>query len=130
MIESVELVRAGTAPKIVQDETKKTYESWCRKADVEVDWSKTAAEIHNLIRGADPAPGAWTRIGGKTVQLFDSRLAAGSGAPGEIVAVGVDGVVIAAIDGCVRLGRLRPDGGAKIAAAEAGLTTGSRCGKR
>ena len=89
MIESVDLVREGKAPKIVQDDSQSTYESWCRKADVEIDWSRPAQEIHNLIRGADPAPGAWTTIGGTTVQLFESRLADGAGGdPGEIVAVG------------------------------------------
>ena len=133
MIESVDLVRAGTAPKITQDESKKTYESWCRKGDVEVDWSKPAGEIHNLIRGADPAPGAWTTIGGKTVQLFDSRLTGQTGgAPGEIVSVGEDGLVIAAADGQVRLGRVRAEGGGKVAApefaAESGLEPGTRCG--
>ena len=44
MIESVDLVRDGSAPRIVQDESRSTYESWCRKADVEIDWAKPAAE--------------------------------------------------------------------------------------
>ena len=133
MIEAVDLVRSGTAPKIVQDESQKTYESWCRKGDVEIDWSRPAAEIHNLIRGADPAPGAWTTIAGKTVQLFDSvKTGRTGGAPGEIVSLGEDGLVIAAADGQVRLGRVRPEGGGKVAAPEfataAGVEPGSRCG--
>ena len=97
MIESVDLVREGKAPKIVQDDSQSTYESWCRKADVEIDWSRPAREVHNLIRGADPAPGAWTAIGGTTVQLFESRLVDGAGGePGEIVAVEEGRLVIAA----------------------------------
>ncbi len=133
MLESIELVRDGTAPRIDQDDSQKTYESWCRKADVGIDWSKPAAEVHNLIRGADPAPGAWTTIGGVTVQLFDSRRAAGAGgAPGEVMAVGDDGLVIAAGDGHVSVGRARPDGGAKVSAAEyaaeTGLEPGTVCG--
>ncbi len=133
MIESLDMVRAGAAPRIVQDESRQTYESWCRKADVEIDWSRPVAEVHNLIRGADPAPGAWTTIGGREVQLFETRKTGRTGgAPGEIVAIGEDGMVIAASGGQVRLGRARPDGGAKVAAAEyaaeVGLEPGARCG--
>ena len=133
MIESVDLVRDGSAPKIVQDDSLSTYESWCRKADVEIDWTRPAAEVHNLIRGADPAPGAWTTIGGTAVQLFDSRRIDGSGgAPGEIVSVDEGGVVIAAGDGHVSVGRARPEGGGKVAAgdyaAEAGIAAGTRAG--
>lgn len=51
MLEAVDLVRDGKAPKIEQEHSKKTYESWCKKEDVEIDWSKAAAEIYNLIRG-------------------------------------------------------------------------------
>lgn len=133
MIESVDLVRDGSAPKIVQDESRSTYESWCRKADVEIDWSRPAQEVHNLIRGADPAPGAWTTIGGTTVQLFESRRADGEGgAPGEIVATGEGRLVVAAGDGHVSVGRARPEGGGKVAAgdyaAEAGIAAGARAG--
>ncbi len=132
MLEGVDLVRNGNAPRIVQDESGKTYESWCRKGDVEIDWSRPAAEIHNLIRGADPAPGAWTTINGATVQLFDSRKVGGTGgAPGEIVSISDDGMVIAAADGQVRIGRARGDG-KKLAAAdyasEAGIGAGTVCG--
>lgn len=133
MIESVDLVREGKAPKTVQDDSQSTYESWCRKADVEIDWTKSAREVHNLIRGADPAPGAWTTIGGTTVQLFESRRADGTGGePGEIVAVEDGRLVVAAGDGRVSVGRARPEGGGKVAAdayaAEAGIAAGARAG--
>ena len=72
MIEAVDLVRAGKAPRIPQDDSKATYESWCRKADARIDWSKPAAEVYNLIRGTDPQPGAWTLIDGNEVQIYDS----------------------------------------------------------
>ncbi|MFQ5627024.1 MAG: methionyl-tRNA formyltransferase, partial [Methyloligellaceae bacterium] len=63
MCESVDLVRDGKAPRIEQDDSKATYESWCRKKNAEIDWSKPVQEVHNLIRGTDPAPGAWTMNG-------------------------------------------------------------------
>src|SRR5919206_3674556 len=51
MVESVDLVRAGRAPKLVQDEAQATYESWCRKEDVEIDWGRPVGEVYDLIRG-------------------------------------------------------------------------------
>ena len=133
MIESVDMVRAGDAPKIVQDDSQSTYESWCRKADVEIDWTRPAQEVHNLIRGADPAPGAWTTIGGTAVQLFESTRTEGAGGePGEIVAVGEGRLVVAAGGGHVSVGRARPEGGGKVAAdafaGEAGIAPGTRAG--
>ena len=133
MLEAVDLVRAGNAPKIEQDDRLKTYESWCRKADVEIDWTKAVADVHNLIRGADPAPGAWTTIDGNTVQLFESQKTGEvGGVPGEIISAGENGIVIACDGGQVRVARARPDGGKKVAAAEfateSGLKIGTTCG--
>ena len=67
MMESVDLVKQGNAPRIDQDHSQKTYESWCRKADVELDFAKPMQEVHNMIRGADPVPGAWTTCGGAEI---------------------------------------------------------------
>ena len=133
MAESVDLVRDGKAPRMVQDESQASYESWCRKGDVGIDWTRPAAEIHNLIRGADPAPGAWTAIDGATVQLFGSiRTDATGGAPGEVVAAGPDGIVIATGDGRVHLTRARAEDGKKLDAGDfvrdTGLAVGTICG--
>ena len=133
MLESVDLVRDGKAPKIVQDESKSTYESWCRKADVEIDWGQPAGQIYNLIRGANPQPGAWTTHEGATLQIFDcAKVPAGGGAPGEIIAADGDSLTIAAGDGAIRVLRVRPEGAGKIAAGEfaatAGLGVGARLG--
>ena len=133
MLEGVDLVRDGNAPKVVQDESKATYESWCRAADVEIDWSKPVDEVYALIRGANPQPGAWTRHDGNTLQVFDCRKAEdGSGAPGEVIAIGGDGVKVAAGDGAINLQRVRPEGDKKLTAADfvpgSGLSVGARLG--
>jgi len=132
MLEAIELVRAGKAPKIIQDESKQTYESWCRADNVGVDWSKPVAEVYNMIRGADPQPGAWTTIGGIRVALFDARRGEGTGTPGQVLAVDDKGMTVAAQGGAVRIGRMRADKGEKVAAAqiatERGLKPGSTLG--
>ena len=131
MLEAVDLVRAGTAPKMAQDESRATYESWCRAEDAGIDWSRPAGEIYNLIRGCNPQPGAWTTRQGAKLQIFDARReAAPAGAkPGAVLSVGEGGAVIAAGGGgAVRAIRVRPEGAGKMAAAEAGLRAGEVLG--
>ncbi len=131
MMEAIELVRDGKAPKEPQDSDAGSYEGWCRKEDVEIDWSQDSDTVYNLIRGANPQPGAWTTFGGNEVKIFDSRKADGSGTPGEVLSVGDDGVVIATSDGAIRAIKVRADAGKVTAqeyAAAADLTQGSKLG--
>ena len=132
VLEVCDLFRSGNPPRMVQDESKATYESWCKKKDAEIDWRKPAAEVYNLIRGTNPAPGAWTTIGGEEVQIYDSAKSDAEGAPGEVVSVTEDGVSVAAQGGAVLVKRVRPKGGDKMAAAEwaasAGISTGTKLG--
>ena len=60
MLEAVDLVRQGTAPKIPQEEALATYEGWCKPEHVHIDWTQPADTVWNLIRGADPQTAAWT----------------------------------------------------------------------
>ncbi|MDP7547832.1 MAG: methionyl-tRNA formyltransferase, partial [Alphaproteobacteria bacterium] len=131
MLEGVDLVKAGKAPKLAQNEADATYESWCTADDVAIDWSQPAATVHNLIRGADPQPGAWTSHAGKRLQIYDcARLdAASQGDPGEIMAIGGDGIEVAAGDGRILVKRVRGEG-QKVAAAEYAAETGLGPGMR
>src|SRR4051812_29010127 len=133
MVEAVDLVRDGKAPKIVQDDDEASYESWCRKADVEIDWDQPVGDVYNLIRGANPRPGAWTTIGGTEVEILDcERVDGDAGAePGTVVEVDGDRLVVAARGGAVAVSIVRADGD-RAAAGEyargAGLRAGARLG--
>lgn len=117
MMESIELVRNGEAPKVAQDPEAGSYEGWCRKSDAEIDWNKPVAEVYNLIRGTNPAPGAWTRRGEGTLQVFDARREEGTPAnPGEVVAIDDESFCVSASEGLIRVLRVRPEGGDKMAA--------------
>ena len=74
MVESVDLVRRGEAPRIAQDETQATYEGWCKDADARIDWQKPAEQVYNLVRGSNPRPGAHTTHQGGMLRLFDCEL--------------------------------------------------------
>ena len=132
MLESVDLVRDDKAPKIRQDHSEATYEGWCRGDLVRINWHMPTQTTWNLIRGCNPAPGAWTTFDGGKIAIFDSVKVgeARSVQPGQITRVGDDGVQVATADGQILVKRVRPEGGKKVAAAqwagEAGLGEGSR----
>lgn len=133
VLDVIEAFRSGNPPRTKQDESKATYESWCKKADAQIDWSKPARDVYNLIRGTNPQPGAWTTLAGEEVGVFDANLEPdASGAPGTVVAAGDEGILIAAAEGAVRILRVRPKGGQKVAAGEyvgeTGLAAGARFG--
>ncbi len=133
LMEAVELVRSGSAPRIAQIEAEASYESWCRAADAEIDWAEPAEKIHCLIRGTDPQPGAWTTFDGNELQLFDTRMVDASGSPGEVVGVSDDGLVVAAEGGGILIQRLRPHDAGKIPAKEyiagSSIAAGARLGR-
>src|SRR6202162_2828025 len=73
MLESVDLVKAGKAPRIKQDDSKATYEGRCGPDNAHIDWGRPWEQIDQLIRGCNPAPGAWSNLDGKPLRIFDAR---------------------------------------------------------
>ncbi len=124
MLEAADLVVAGKHSEIVQDECQASYEGWCRAAEAKVNWNNHVDYIHNLIRGCDPAPGAWTTLAGKKVQLFGSQkhvartFAGVKGRPGEISAVTATSLLITAQGGQIEIAKLKHEDGKKISASE------------
>lgn len=117
-LEAIDLIRSGKAPKIPQDETKATYESWCRRANAEIDWSRSANDVYNLIRGCNPQPGAWTTYNGEEVQIFDCELTVGSGRFGRVCAIDDTSFTINSGLGGIRISRVRLGKSGKIKSAE------------
>jgi methionyl-tRNA formyltransferase len=117
--EAVDLVKAGNPPRIVQDESKATYDPPCGDEHAKIDWSKPAQEIFNLIRGCDPQPGAHTTWQGKMVRIFDARLqaSANSTATGQVTGIGGEEIAIALNGSTLTVRRMRGEG-AKISGAE------------
>ena len=134
LVESVEKVRNGTAERLAQDESQATYEGWCKAEHCVVDWGKPVGESYNLVRGADPSPGAGTLYSGDTLQLYNaSKSDVDTGEdPGVVVEVADDGIRVAAPGGSLLIGRLKPQGSGKVTAREwaasAGLSAGDRLG--
>ena len=131
MLESVDLIRAGKAPRTAQDHSKASYQSWCKREHAEIDWSKPAGEVYNLIRGTNPQPGAWTTYQGKALQIFDSSKVGGAtGQPGEVTEVTGESFTVAAQGGAILIKRVRPEGEGKIAAGDFATSTGLSVGAK
>ena len=120
ILEAVDLVRDGTALRLNQDPAKGSYEGWCQRADVEIDWAQSMDVVYNLIRGANPQPGAWTTLNGHTVTILDSKKAIGfaNSEPGSVVEVDADGISIGCVEGAVRVEKFKPEGAGKMSAKE------------
>ncbi len=131
MLEAIDMVRAGDPPKIAQNENEATYESWCRKKDMQIDWAQPVADVYNWIRGCNPQPGAWTTIDGNELMIFDSRKIDGDpgGQPGEITAVADDHFVVAAQGGAIKVMRVRPHDDKKLHANDYIAKVGLKAGK-
>ena len=120
ILEAVDLVRDGTALRLNQDPAKGSYEGWCQRADVEIDWAQSVDVVYNLIRGANPQPGAWTTLNGQPVTILDSKKAIGfaNSEPGSVVEVDADGISIGCVEGAVRVEKFKPEGAGKMSAKE------------
>jgi methionyl-tRNA formyltransferase len=124
VVRAVDLVAAGNAPRVVQDEAQATYDPLYTDEHAVVRWESPVREVYDLIRGCDPQPGAHTKARGTTVRLFDARRATDDprgAAPGTVLAIDERGIVVAAGTGAdagaIQIGRGR-GGGAKVKAAD------------
>ena len=136
MLEAADLVVAGRHAEKIQDENLASYEGWCRDPEARINWNSHLDAIHNLIRGCDPAPGAWTTVLGKKVRLFEAkkhpvrRFGDVLGKPGEIVAVKDQSIDLSVQGGRIEIFKVRTDAGQKMSAAafvkSHGLSIGDR----
>ena len=125
-------VVAGTASEHAQPETGAGYEGIIGEAEARINWASHIDITYNLIRGCNPAPGAWTTQEGRKLILFDcEKLTAGTFTKvkgqriGEIVAADGKTITIHGQGGFIVVQRLKLEGGQKIPAGDAGLHVGT-----
>jgi len=138
MIEAADMVVAGKHKQLAQDESQASYEGWCRAAEAKINWANHVDFIYNLIRGCNPAPGAWTTLNGKKVQIFDARkhtvrtFGEVKGKIGEISEIGSGGFSITAQGGRIEVMKAKHEDGKKVSAADFlaqnGLSVGAMFG--
>lgn len=120
ILESIDLIKAGNAPKITQDETGATYEPPCDDKVAGIDFSKPAQEVYNLVRGCDPQPGAFALFKGEKVRFYGAKLIAEATheTPGTVLSVDDKGIQVALAEGKLVVGKVRPAKGGKVASSE------------
>ena len=135
LVEVADLVVAGKAPALAQYEPDAGYEGIIRDAESHINWASHVDITYNLIRGCDPAPGAWTTMDGRKLFVFDAgkRIARTFSEVkgkklGEVVAMNDAGLVVHGQGGFLEIRRVRWDGGRKIPVAEAGIAVGAILG--
>jgi len=124
MLEAADSVISGKHREVAQDESKATYEGWCRKAEARLNWANHVDFVYNTIRGCNPAPGAWSTLEGKELQIFDARklpvrtFGAVKGKIGEVVEATAQSFQLTAQGGRIEVLRAKLGDGKKVATAE------------
>ena len=111
VVKALEAIQRGSLEGTAQEEAEVTRAPRIKKSDCEVEWSKTAVEIKNLVRGLYPKPGAYSYYRDKLIKLASANALTEDvdQKPGEIVRT-VDGIDVASGNGIVRLLSLQPEG--------------------
>jgi len=112
LIETVEMIRCGNAPKVKQDEALASYAPRLKKTDGLIDWTKTAKELSNRIRGFQPWPCCYFTLKDKsTVRVLRGRAETDGGKePGTMLETRGEGPLIQTGSGSLRLLELQPEG--------------------
>ena len=136
MLEAADLVLAGKHLETVQDESQASYEGWCRTSEAKINWANHLDFIHNLIRGCNPAPGAWTTLGGKAVQIYDCKkhpartFGAVKGRVGEVSDIGSTSFFVTAQGGRIEVLRAKGEDTKKMSGAELAAALGMQLGTK
>ena len=95
-----------------------TFAPMLDKSMCPIDWTKTACQVHNHVRGLHPWPVATMELQGKKFKVHATRVVEGSGKPGEILGLTKTGLRIACGEGAVEILQLQAEGGKRMAAPD------------
>ncbi len=119
MLEAIDGLLAGTLTRTPQDHAAATTVGLLTKEMGEVDWSASAFEIHNKIRGLYSWPGAYTSLNGKRLKLQKAKLSeqSSSAAAGTVLIKGGKLLVVCGNGHCIELLEVQPEGKKRMDAA-------------
>ena len=108
----------GDVERTPQDSSKATYAPMLDKSMCPIDWSKTAQQVHDHVRGLHPWPVATAELAGTKFKIHATVVTEGSGEPGQILGLTKTGLVIACGEGAVEIRQLQAEGGKRMAAPD------------
>jgi len=120
LVEALDRLEEGTITPVPQDDSLATKAPSLKREQCQIDWTKPATRIVNLVRGCTPRPGAYTWWKGKELRVWQCRVCDNTpgASPGEIVSVGKDGIVVASGAGSVLLEEVQPENRKRMTAAD------------
>ena len=118
LLRALALLESGNAPRIPQDPVLTTHASKMKKTDGWLDWQQPAAKLALRVRAMSPWPGAYARWGGHLLKIHEATASEASGAAGEILESGNDGLFVAAGTGSLRLITVQLEGRKRLNAGE------------
>ncbi len=115
LIDVLKDMEKAPLPEIEQNESEATYAQKIEPHSCEIDWRQPARELHNLIRGVSPFPGAWCWMSvkgeKKRLKILLSRVVLGySETPGNFLIFGDDGLIVSTGNEALRLLQVKPEG--------------------
>lgn len=98
------------------------------KDETEIDWSKSALDIHNLVRGIYKFPSAYFKHNGKIIKVLETRVLDKNGECGKFISISKEGIEVGCGKGCIMLVRVKPEGKGEMSARDwgNGLKNGSK----
>jgi methionyl-tRNA formyltransferase len=119
IVRALPQIERGALPPRPQPESGVTYARKISKDEAELDWRRSAVELDRIVRAFDPFPVATTHHGAERLRIWTaSPIADRSGAPGEVLEAGAQGIVVACGSGALRLEELQRAGGRRLPARE------------
>ena len=120
LIETLKQIEKGTAPRIPQNHEEFTYAPMMNKALGEINWSKSAREIHNLVRGVNPWPSAYTTYEESTMKVWKTEVLneTSDKEPGTVLKVDKDGIRVSTKDNVVLVKEIQMPGKKRVLVSE------------
>ena len=112
LLQVIDKIATGTAVAEPQDNEQATYATLLDRSMEHIDWSKTAQEVHNLIRGFNPAPSTFTKLpNGKSLKIWGSKMTdkSSAAAAGTVIETGKHSFFVACGDGVLEITEVQPE---------------------
>ena len=112
LLQVIDKIAAGTAVAEPQDNEQATYATLLDRSMEHIDWSKTAQEVHNLIRGFNPVPSTFTKLPtGKGLKIWGSKMTDknSAAAAGTVIETGKHSFFVACGEGVLEITEVQPE---------------------
>jgi methionyl-tRNA formyltransferase len=118
--ETIELIAKGEAPREKQNDEETCYAPIMKKTLGDIKWNKPAKEIHNLIRGVNPWPSAYTQYEGQTMKIWKTKVLdkTSTETPGTILSVSKDGIEVSTNDNVLLIKEIQMSGKKRMLVSE------------